>query len=181
MSSKEAVTGILTSEGNKSKRYDVWDAPPHRPVYYDAPANSGKKNIDKELAVDIVSLYVTCGLGYSPIRHIIGAEDDKVIEDVIRQHRFCRHLKKHKDAWKECRLICPGKKFLDHTTKLIVEKIATKRGTTDEYYVRDMLESGVWKDDPVYPSNDGKCPACGADLVEGSLFCHMCGKSITKE
>ena len=29
---------------------------------------------------DIITLYVACGLGYSPIRHILGLRNDKLIE-----------------------------------------------------------------------------------------------------
>ena len=107
----QTQTSIQTEEGNVSRRFKNWDAPEYRPVYYDRPDYS--KNMDPEVARDMITLYVTCGLGYSPIRHILGYTSDKPIENVIRQHRLGRSITKHFGSWKECRLSCPLSKQLD--------------------------------------------------------------------
>lgn len=51
-----------------------------------------KDDLEKQQkARDIIILYVDCGLGYSPIRHVVGCKNDKLVEDVVRQHMLGRN------------------------------------------------------------------------------------------
>ena len=153
-------------------RFSELDVVKFRPVYYDGP----NKKLDNDTGVDIITLYVTCKLGYSPIRHIIGAKNDKIIEDVIRQHRLGRALSKRDDGYKECRLRCPGDNNLDEESTRLITKIASKYGTIEAEYVQTMLASGRWTDDPV-TSDNNKCPNCNNILDDPSyVFCPFCGE-----
>lgn len=154
-------------------RFTELDIVKFRPVYYEGP----KKKLDHDTGVDIITLYVVCGLGYSPIRHVIGAKNDKIIEDVIRQHRLGRSLTKQTDGYKECRLRCPGVNTLDEFTTKIVLRIAQKHGTEDEDYVHKMLVTGRWQDDPV-GSDYNKCKICGTVLDPNWIFCPTCNTRI---
>lgn len=150
-------------------RFTELDEVKFRPVYYDGP----KQKLDHSTGVDILTLYIVCGLGYSPIRHIIGARNDKIVEDVIRQHRLGRSLTRKYDGYKECRLRCPGKTQLDEFTTKIVLNIATKHGTENDDYVWKMLTTGQWKDDPV-DANYYKCKKCGNDIELDWVVCPHC-------
>lgn len=57
-----------------------------RPVYYSGP----KKNCDPERARHIIEMYLVGQMGYTPIRYIIGDENEHRIENVIRQHMLGR-------------------------------------------------------------------------------------------
>lgn len=150
-------------------RFTELDIVKFRPIYYEGP----KKKIDHSVGVDILTLYIVCGLGYSPIRHIIGAKNDKLIEDVIRQHRLGRSLTKKDDGYKECRLRCPKSSKLDEFTTQLVFRIAQKYNTQDEDYVHNMLITGCWRDDPV-DSEYYKCKQCGHDIELGWIECPNC-------
>lgn len=154
-------------------RFTELDAVKFRPVYYDGP----DKKLESDTGVDILTLYIVCGLGYSPIRHIIRAKNDKIIEDVIRQHRLGRSLTRKEDGYKECRLRCPGSNRLDELTTQIVLRIAQKHGTEDEDYVHNMLITGMWSDDPV-GADYNKCKVCGNDLNPEWIICPICQTRI---
>ena len=154
-------------------RFTELDVVKFRPVYYEGP----KKKLDHDTGVDILTLYIVCGLGYSPIRHIIGAKNDKIIEDVIRQHRLGRSLTRKEDGYKECRLRCPNRQSLDEFTTQVVLRIAQKHGTENEDYVYKMLTTGRWQDDPV-GADYYKCKKCGADLEPEWTFCPHCQTRI---
>lgn len=138
-----------------------------RRVIYDGD----NKNTDPDLARDIITLYVTCGLGYSPIRHLLGLKNDKKIEDVIRQHMLGRSGVDGSIG----ELNCPSRQ-LDDVNTVIILQIANKYDTKDEEYVYKMLTSGTWKDDPV-TSNYNKCD-CGTELESDWTFCPVCGKRL---
>lgn len=154
-------------------RFTELDVVKFRPVYYEGP----NKKLDHSVGVDIITLYIVCGLGYSPIRHIVKLKNDKIIEDVIRQHRLGRSLTRKEDGYKECRLRCPNSQKLDEFTTQVVLRIAQKYGTENEDYVYRMLTTGTWKDDPI-DSNYHKCKHCGFELDESWTFCPNCQTRI---
>lgn len=154
----------------KSRRFSSWDSPRLRPVPYDGP----NPKLSRDTGRDILTLYLVCKLGYSPIRHVIGLKNDKLIEDVIRQHRLGRSISKKEDAWRECRLRCPSSTQLDEISTKIIINIANKYGTIDEDYVHKMLTTGKWEDDPV-TSEYNNCPKCGLELSPEDYFCRRCG------
>jgi len=135
-----------------------------RPVRYDGP----NKNLNDFVARDIITLYLTCGLGYSPIRHILGLETDKKIEDVVRQHMLGRT----KANGAEGELYCPPQKNLTQLSRSIINQLTVMYETYSDPYIIEMLDKGVWKDDPVY--NSIKC-VCGADLDPSWKLCPFCG------
>lgn len=154
-------------------RFTELDVVKFRPVQYEGP----EPKMDPETGVDILTLYITCKLGYSPIRHIVKCKNDKLIEDVIRQHRLGRSLTRKEDGYKECRLRCPSSEKLDEISTKIIMQIAEKHGTLNDDYVRKMLETGTWKDDPV-GADYYKCKKCGYDLQEDWEFCPKCQTRI---
>lgn len=137
-----------------------------RRVVYSGP----EKNLEPEVARDIIVLYVGCGLGYSPIRHIIGGHNDKRIEDVIRQHMLGRSGVDGTIG----ELSCPSSSTLNEVSTKIIMSIASKYDTLEEDYVREMLTTGRWKDDPV-GADYNNC-SCGYELDKGWIFCPNCGK-----
>lgn len=156
-------------------RFTELDVVKFRPVYYDGP----KQKLTHEMGADILTLYITCGLGYSPIRHIMGLKNDKIIEDVVRQHRLGRSLTRKEDGYTECRLRCHSSKCLDDVTTRIVGRIADKYNTSDTEYVYNMLTTGTWKDDPV-GSDYYKCKVCGQDIELEWQFCPNCRTRLMK-
>ena len=154
-------------------RFTELDVVKFRPVQYEGP----DPKITHEMGVDILTLYITCKLGYSPIRHIVGCKNDKIIEDVIRQHRLGRSLTRKEDGYKECRLRCPSSEKLDEISTKLIMQIAEKYGTLKDPYIQKMLTTGVWKDDPV-GADYYKCKKCGFDLQEDWTFCPMCQTRI---
>ena len=147
---------ILTPSQKKVKR--------PRPVRY----AGDKKNCDDFMARDIITLYVYGGLGYSPIRHILGLETDKLIEDVVRQHMLGRS----KADGSVGELFCPPKKKLDDTTRALINEFCIRYNTYSDKYIITMLDTGVWKDDPVY---DQVTCVCGAKLDPKWRLCPFCG------
>ena len=150
-------------------RFTELDVVKFRPVYYSGP----KKKLDPEVGVDILILYITCGLGYSPIRHILGLKNDKLIEDVIRQHRLGRSLTKKEDGYKECRLRCKSASKLDEISTQIVKNLSEKYDTQKDDYVYMMLTTGTWSDDPV-GADYYTCKVCGATIDLDWKFCPQC-------
>jgi len=157
----------------KRTRFTELDEVKFRPVYYEGP----KKKIDHEVGVDILTLYIAGRLGYSPIRHILGLKNDKLIEDVIRQHRLGRSLTRKQDGYKECRLRCPSSNQLEDLSALLVKRMSEKYNTENDDYVYNMLTTGEWKDDPV-GADYNKCKKCGADLDPTWTFCPHCQTRI---
>jgi len=141
-----------------------------RRVVYAGP----NQNSDPEIARDVITLYVYCGLGYSPIRHIVGNKNDKKIEDIIRQHMFGRSGVDGRIG----ELICPSSNTLNEISTKIIVDMATKYGTIDDDYVHTMLTTGRWKDDPV-TSNYHNCD-CGYTLDADWVFCPNCGRRRKK-
>ena len=141
-----------------------------RPVRY-----AGKKAVDPCMARQIITLYLTCGLGYSPIREVIGLKSDRLVEDVIRQHMLGRGGVDGEGG----ELTCPPINPLTPTTALLIKLIAQERGTIHSDYVERMLREGRWWDEPV-TSKVTKC-SCGY-VIEDKKFnhCPMCGKEISK-
>lgn len=132
------------------------------------------QNLDPSIARDIITLYIFCQLGYSPIRHVLDLPNDKKIEDVIRQHMLGRT----KVDGTIGELACPGNTQLDTLKTKVVRKIADKYGTLEEPYVYNMLVTGRWSDDPI-SSDYGKCE-CGYKLEDYMVYCPMCGKRVLK-
>lgn len=154
-------------------RFTELDVVKFRPVYYEGP----KKKVDHDVGVDILILYITCGLGYSPIRHILGLKNDKLIEDVIRQHRLGRSLTKKEDGYKECRLRCKSASKLDELSTQIVTNMSEKYNTKDDDYVYKMLTTGTWSDDPV-GADYHKCKKCGMEINPDWVFCPKCATRL---
>ena len=132
------------------------------------------KNMDPELARDIITLYVGFGLGYSPIRHIVGYANDKRIEDVIRQHMFGRSGVDGSIG----ELTCPASPTLDEVSTKFIMNLASKYETLNDDYVDTMLKTGRWKDDPV-TSTYNNCE-CGYEMDKEWTFCPNCGKRRKK-
>lgn len=144
-----------------------------RRCIYDGP----QKNTDSDLARDILSLYITCKLGYSPIRHILGLSSDKKIEDVIRQHMLGR---KGVDG-SIGELYCPGSKVLEECCVPIIQNLIHVYDTKNDPYVVEMMVSGKWSDDPI-SNKSNKCGHCGKDLQPDWISCPYCGehRNLTK-
>lgn len=153
-------------------RYTDIDEVKFRPVMYEGP----DKKIDSDVGVDILTLYITCGLGYSPIRHILRLKNDKLIEDVIRQHRLGRSITSKPGYERECRLRCPRASKLDEVSTQIIKRLVEKYNSISDDYVYLMLTTGSWKDDPV-TSDYYKCE-CGFELEKEFEFCPKCGKRL---
>lgn len=144
-----------------------------RPIRYEGE----EKNCEAYIARDIITLYVTCGLGYSPIRHILGLDTDKLIEDVVRQHMLGRHNADGTIG----ELKCPPKKSLDSTAITIINEMTNQRyNTYSDPYIVDMINNKTWSDDPVY-TKPLKC-SCGAELQPEWRICPYCGdtRSLAK-
>lgn len=129
------------------------------------------KNTDSDVAKDILSLYVTCKLGYSPICHILGLKKHKKIEDVIRQHMLGR---KGVDG-SIGELYCPSSKELEEQYIPIIKNLISQYNTQNDPYIVEMLNTGKWYDDS-YPA---KCSSCGSELKGDWVACPFCGKSKT--
>ena len=138
---------------------------PRRCIY-----DGENKNTDPELARDILSLYITCELGYSPIRHLVGLNSDKKIEDTIRQHMLGR---KGVDG-SIGELYCPGSTCLPEEAKEVVSSIARKYKTKEDPYVKELLLTGKWKDDPIKATKK-VCDHCGKELEKDWKVCPFCG------
>lgn len=140
-----------------------------RPVFYDGP----KKNADPGVACDILTLYVGCKLGYSPIRHIIGWRNDKIIEDLVRHHMLGRKDVKGEKG----ELYCPGSTTMEEHCKPIVEFLAKKYHSTEDPYVAKLLATGKWSDDPAYKPKVRACPNCGCEFADDWQYCPKCGRN----
>lgn len=157
-------------------------ARPRKVNYYDP---NGKNYVDPQVARDIIVLYVWCGLGYSPIRELLGHTNDKVIEDVVRQHMFGRSQTTHEVVVDGVsypfygELVCPGCKGhkLDQHTTPIVVAIADRYGTRNNQYVKEMLKRGEWWDAPSYIKSK-PCPKCGKDASTSDKLCKFCGTRL---
>jgi hypothetical protein len=130
------------------------------------------QNTDKTLARDILSLYITCKLGYSAIRHILGLPNDKKIEDVVRQHMVGR--KGVDGAIGE--LQCPGSTTIEESYKTVVEQCMRDYKTQNDPYNVKMMTTGKWEDDPV-AKKITTCAFCGKELEDSWVACPYCGKN----
>jgi len=158
MASKKTSRQNLSSTQKKVKQ-------PRRCIY------SGEhKNTDPAVARDILSLYITCQLGYSPIRHVLGLLNDKKIEDVIRQHMLGR---KGVDGTIG-ELCCPGCTEISEFCKSVIEDAVTRYNTKSDPYVIKMLTTGKWGDDPVVKKQT-TCIKCGKELQDDWTHCPFCG------
>lgn len=142
--------------------------------------------IDPEIARDIISLYVTCQLGYSAIRHVIGLESDKQVEDVIRQHLLGRNSKPIVIKYKGEKhsfygeLPCPASKEISETSaRIIRDLVESKYHTENDPYVRQMINTNRWWDDPV-KKGGCRCPECGQKVRASAKFCNHCGATLQK-
>lgn len=141
-----------------------------RRVVYSGP----NQNMKEEVARDIITMYVYCGLGYSPIRHVVGGKNDKKVEDVIRQHMLGRSGVDGTIG----ELNCPSSTTLNEISTKIIMKMAEKYDTLKDDYVDTMLKTGKWKDDPV-GADYNKCE-CGWEMDGEWTFCPNCGKRRKK-
>lgn len=151
-----------------------------RPVHYSSSQQltfeSSKKlrYVDPEDGRYIILLYVTCGLGYSAIREVMGYKNDKIIEDVVRQHMLGRGKVDCMNGELECPPINPLNEF----TAYIIKTVAKYRGTLNSEYVSKMLATGRWWDQPVKPKVH-KCK-CGYTITDSSFkHCPMCGIDLS--
>lgn len=132
-----------------------------------------KDNLEKQQkARDIIVLYVECGLGYSPIRHIIGCKNDKLVEDVIRQHMLGRNNVDEENG----ELMCPQSRYLSEYQKSIITAKAQRYLTTDDPYIVDMLANGKWTDDPAYGPRI--CNVCGNKVEDEWAYCPFCSSKL---
>lgn len=130
------------------------------------------QNLQSEQGRDIITLYVFCGLGYSPIRHILGMRNDKRIEDVVRQH----NLGRNNVLGDKGELVCPIHKTLTDEEVTVIKTIALKYDTYGDTYVMDMVDKKTWYDDPV-SSNIEKC-VCGEAVSSEWEYCPHCGTKL---
>lgn len=135
------------------------------------------KNCDEQFARDVITLYLTCKLGYAPIRRILGQKSEKKINSIIRQHGLCRKDPKKSDS-SDAQLFCPSSKTISEIDSKLIRDIAKQYGTLESEYVSNMLRTGVWTDEK--RTDSWKCPNCGTkyDEKESWDFCPKCGRRI---
>ena len=132
-----------------------------------------KDDLEKQQkARDIIILYVDCGLGYSPIRHVVGCKNDKLVEDVVRQHMLGRN---NVDA-ENGELMCPQSRYLSEYQKSIITAKAQRYLTIDDPYIVDMLANGKWSDDPAYGPRI--CNVCGNKVEDEWAYCPFCSSKL---
>ena len=132
-----------------------------------------KDDLEKQQkARDIIVLYVDCGLGYSPIRHVVGCRNDKLVEDVIRQHMLGRNNVDDENG----ELMCPQSRYLSEYQKSIITEKAMRYLTIDDPYVVDMLANGKWSDDPV--CGPMICKICGNMIESNWKYCPNCASKL---
>lgn len=171
MSSRKSAENLTPSQ------MKVKQPRPVRYVHKGVSAEMKKKYryIEPEEARQIITLYMVCGLGYSPIRQVMGYDDDKKIEDVIRQHMLGRGKVDAENGELHCPPINP---LTEKTTKMIYE-ISEYRGTLEDPYVKEMFKIGRWWDEPAR-AKEYKCE-CGYVITDQSFdFCPRCGKEVDK-
>lgn len=144
---------------------------PRRCIY-----DGEKKNTEPELARDILSLYITCKLGYSAIRHVLGLNSDKKIEDVIRQHMLGR---KGVDGTIG-ELSCPGSTEIEECYKSVVADAIRRYKTHEDEYNIKMMSTGKWSDDPVI-KKPTTCRKCSRELDSEWKLCPFCGTHVKDE
>ena len=140
--------------------------------------SGSNKNCDPGMAVDIITLYVTCKLGYSPIRHILGLPSDKSIEHVIRHHKLGR---KNTDL-DDSNLKCPGDTSISDTSLSIIRNLIVKYHTESDAYNTFMLSRKQWYDDPVgkkSKSENRMCIKCQYTLDPEWNICPKCGTPVS--
>ena len=116
----------------------------------------------QQKARDIIVLYVECGLGYSPIRHILGLPNDKLVEDVIRQHMLGRNNVESR--------------YLSEFQKSIIIQKSQRYLTEEDPYIVDMLADGKWSDDPI--CGPKICKVCGNKVEDGWAYCPFCSSKV---
>lgn len=132
-----------------------------------------KDDLEKQQkARDIIVLYIDCGLGYSPIRHIIGAKNDKLVEDVIRQHMLGRNNVDEENG----ELMCPQSRYLSEHQKSIITQKAQRYLTIDDPYIVDMLADSKWSDDPAYGPKIRN--VCGNKVEDEWAYCPFCSSKL---
>lgn len=132
-----------------------------------------KDDLEKQQkARDIIILYVDCGLGYSPIRHVVGCKNDKLVEDVVRQHMLGRNNVDEENG----ELMCPQSRYLSEYQKGIIAAKADRYLTSDDPYVVSMLANGTWSDDPAYGPKF--CHVCGTIIEDDWIYCPKCASKL---
>ena len=133
----------------------------------------------QETCRDIITMYVTLGLGESAVRHVIGAEDDKLIEDVVRQHNLGRNNIDSGQRVYTTKLYCPNKKELSSLDVRIIQHLCDKYGTLSDPYNVKLIRNKTWNNDPSYMKNKN-CRNCGHTVPFENNFCPMCGYQIRR-
>ena len=126
----------------------------------------------QQKARDIIVLYVECGLGYSPIRHILGIPNDKLVEDVIRQHMLGRNNVDEENG----ELMCPQSRYLSEFQKSIIIQKSQRYLTEEDPYIVDMLADGKWSDDPICGLKI--CKVCGTKIEWTWKYCPSCATKL---
>lgn len=118
-------------------------------------------------ARDIIMLYVGCGLGYTPIRLILNLPNDKLIEDVVRQHMIGRN-----DTDDEIgELYCPPSKHLSPLMRQLVKEISIRHDTLKMTKVAHLVETGNWP-------KKVTCVGCGREMNSDFSYCPYCGNHL---
>lgn len=130
------------------------------------------KNCDEKFARDVITLYLTCKLGYAPIRRILGKKSERKISDIIRQHGFGRKNLKASDN-SDTELNCPSSKHISELDCKIIKSIASDYGTLNDPYIQEMFRTGTWGDE--HRTKVWKCK-CGQVWEEGWIFCPHCAR-----
>lgn len=178
---KPTIT-IDTSERQKSEnRVPPCDySPCQKMIKRPRPINYRAFPEIQDVCRDIVVMYVYLGLGESAIRHIIGDTDDKLIEDVVRQHNFGRNNINKGELTCTTKLYCPNKKELTQRDVEIIRSFCDKYETLSDPYNIKVMEDKTWNNDPSYVK-ERTCPNCGnAILVFEDNFCSRCGYKLRR-
>lgn len=126
------------------------------------------KNVEPEVARWIITLYLTCRLGYTPIKHILGLANDKVIENVVRQHGLGRSQVRHDIG----ELKCKGDKHIQDWYMPVIIEAMTEFGTRNNAYNEKMITTRTWNDES--RGQDKFCRNCGKELKPEWIRCPYC-------
>ena len=172
---KKAETKPAKSDSKKKKAEKSERKPKPRVVRY----RGEKANFTDSLGCDIITLYLTCKLGYAPIRMIMGLSNDSKIERVIYQHKLFRADPDNHDVTD---LQAESATKIDDIYMPIIKDRINKYNTADHPYIAKMLKTQTWYDlDPskerdLIADFEGRCRNCSSKLDPKWDFCPKCGK-----
>lgn len=121
-----------------------------RPKIYHEDTFKGQ--VQQNDAKNILLLYL-CGLGYSPIRHILGMRySETSIARIVTNHKLGRR----EVAGDEGYLCCKAQNPYSDFTAMVVNTISNYYGTVNDEYITNMVATRLWHDESKGVSNDAK-------------------------